>query len=136
MKQTITYITLFFFLVSCKGQNTKLEKIDASKVKEITLVNKVDYATHKLKANNIVVKDKQQIEKIVSAFSYSENYKPRISSGANYGFFEVKFFEGEKEFYYTINYTVYDGVIVRNDLNGDIYKNERLEGVVYPLFVE
>ena len=136
MKIILTYITVFFFLISCKGQDSKVLKIDSSKVKEISIINKVDYASHKLKPGKIVIKDKKQIEKIINAFSSLENYQIKISSGANNGFFEINFFEGEKEYYYTINYTVYDGVVVRNDLNGDVFKNEKLEGVVYSLFVE
>lgn len=137
MKTIISYTTILLLFISCNGQqNNKKEKIDASKVKEITITNKIDFSMHKLKSNSIIVKEVDQIKKIVDAFSYSEEIKQRVNTGAGYGFFEIDFNEGEKNHYYTINYTVYDGVILRNDNNGDMFKNDRLEGAVYPLFVE
>lgn len=136
MKRILNYLIILLFFSSCKGQDNPKQKIDASKVKEITLVNKVNCTNHKLNSDNILIKDKKQIEKIINTFAYAEPIKTRVNTGAENGFFEVKFYEGEKEYYYTIIYTIYDGVIVSNDLNGDMYKNDRLEGSVYPLFVE
>lgn len=136
MKSLLTYIAILFLFISCNGQpNNKAEKIDATKVKEITISNKIDCSMHKLKTNSIVIKNADQINDIVEAFSFSEKITQKVNTGAGYGFFEIDFYEGEKNHYYTINYTVYDGVILRNDNNGDMFKNDKLEGIIYPFFV-
>lgn len=136
MNRILSY-TAILLCISCNGQqNIQIEKMDDSKVTKITIVNKIDCSVHKLKSNTIIIKDVDQIKKIIDAFSYSTAIKEKVNTGAGHGFFEIDFDEGGKNHYYTINYTVYDGVILRNDNNGDMFKNDRLEGIVYSLFVE
>ncbi len=122
--------------VTCHGQESnKSNTIDASKVKEITITNKMYCSLQKLAQGSIVIKDQNQIEKIIDAFADCKKTDKGVNMSMAYGFFEIDFYEGSINHYYTINYTVYDGVIVRNDNNGDRFKNDRLEGVVNPLFV-
>lgn len=135
MKTIFLYFFIFFCVLSCKGQNDKSKDMDASKVVEITIKNKLFNPSQKMKPN-LTIKDKDIILKIVEAFRYSEKIKGTVNTGANNGFFEIDFNEGNINHYYTINYTVYDGVILRNDHNGEMFKNDKLEGVIYPLFVQ
>lgn len=46
----------------------------------------------------------------------------------NNGFFDISFYEGDKEYLYTINYTIYNGVILWND--GNPYKNDKFEVLI------
>lgn len=128
----------FICLLSCKGQNSNTLNIDASKVKEITIINKVDCSFNKLVKQETIITDRDKIEKIIDAFSYMQPIQDRgsVNMKVNHGFFEMSFNEGDRNHYYTINYTVYFGVIVSNDNNGELFKNDRLEIAVYKQFVE
>ena len=132
MKNIIVY--LLFCVISCKGQENINNKIDVSKVKEITIINKVYCSTQSLKSKNIVVTNREEIEKIINNLSLSEAITTDVNMKMNNGFFDISFNEGDKEYLYTINYTIYDGVILW--YNGSIYRNNSLEVVVYQLFVE
>jgi hypothetical protein len=136
MKLNPFLILICLLFVSCQGQQNEKIFIDASKIKEITITNKMSCTLQKLKSNSIKIKDEVQIKEIIDALSYSTKTKEGVNMSMAYGFFEIDFYEGNKNYYYTINYTVYDGVIIRNDLNGDRFKNDKLEGIIYPLFVE
>lgn len=136
MKNLITLLSMFL-IISCNGQNDNPSiKITSSNIKEISITNKLDCSMHNLKPITLKIIDKTEIDKIIDAFSSSKKVQESVNNGANYGFFEISFNDGKTDYYYTINYTVYDGVILRNDNNGDKYKNDKLEGLVYPLFVE
>ncbi|WP_281232417.1 hypothetical protein [Flavobacterium gelatinilyticum] len=136
MVRLFYYASFLLLFISCHGQeNTQVEKIDVSKIKKITITNKIDCSIHKLKSGKIIIEDIHQIEQIINSFTYSTVIKTGVNTGAGYGFFEIDFDEEKKNHYYTINYTIYDGVILRNDNNGDLFKNDKLEGIVYSLFV-
>jgi len=135
VKKQLLYIFILFSLYSCKGQTESNLKIDVSKVKEITIINKVYSCYRNYKKETVIIKDKDQIEKIIDAFTYSEPIKGNINEKSSNGFFEINFYEGDKNHYYTLNYTIYDGVILRNDNNGDRYRNDRLEIAIYKHFV-
>lgn len=134
MKKSLLIIAVIFFVSSCKSQD-KETLIDASKVNSITITNKLSQAPQKLKSQ-VIIKEKDDIVKIVESFEYSQKLSSKVALNSNYGFFEIDFDEGTSNHYYTINYTVYNGVILVNNHNGDMFKNDRLEGLVYPLFVE
>ncbi|WP_447634999.1 hypothetical protein [Flavobacterium microcysteis] len=126
-----------FLIISCNRQNKNQSiKITPSNVKEISIANKIDCSIHNLKTLTLKIKDKEEINKIINTFSLSEKIQGSINNRANYGFFEISFNDGETDYYFTLNYTVYDGVILRNDNNGERFKNDKLEGIIYPLFVE
>ena len=139
MKSILCYLTILFLFVSCHGQETnKSNTIDASKVKEITITNKMYCSVQKLTQGSIVIKDQDQIEKIIKTFTYSEKEqrsKGDVDIKNNIGFFDISFNEEDKSYFYSIIYTTYNGVILINNNNGDMYKNDRLEGVVNPLFI-
>lgn len=134
MKKSLLILTVIFFVSSCKGQDKEI-LIDTSKVKSIKIVNKLSQASQKLKSQ-VIIKEKDVIVKIVESFKYSQKLPTKVALNSNYGFFEMDFDEGAINHYYTINYTVYSGVILVNNNNGDMFKNDRLEGLIYPLFVE
>lgn len=136
--RNLIFLFIAFCLYSCKGQTTTALKIDASKVKQISIFNKVDCSFNKLVKQEVTITDREKIETIIKSFSYLQPIpdKGSINMKVAHGFFEMSFDEGEKHHYYTINYTVYDGVIVSNDNNGEIFKNDRLEISVYKQFVE
>ncbi len=129
---------IVYVCYSCTGQTTGKLKIDASKVKKIEIINKVTRSFTKLVREEVVITDKDKIEDIIEKFSYMEPLQDRgsRSMNVNHGFFELIFDEGDIHHYYTINYTVYHGVIVSNDNNGLIYKNDRLEIAVKREFRE
>lgn len=133
MKQILVYMSFLFLITSCNGQENENNKIDASKVKEIIIDNKVDCNSHNLKGENIVVTNREDIEKIINRLSYSEPIQTDVNMKMNNGFFDISFNEGDKKHLYTINYTIYNGVILWN--NGNLYKNDMLEVAVYQLFV-
>ncbi len=136
MKKIITLVSIFLML-SCDGQNNRSGiKIVSSNVKEINIINKVDCSMHNLKSTTLKIIDKTEIDEIIDAFSYSESITTGVNMKANNGFFEISFNDGKKDYYFTLNYTVYNGVILRNDKNGERYNNDKLEGVIYPLFVQ
>lgn len=128
------FVYLLFCVISCKGQENIKNKIDVSKVKEITIINKVYCSTQNLKGKNIVVTNREEIEKIINNLSLSEAITTDVNMKMNNGFFDISFNEGDKEHLYTINYTIYDGVVLW--YNGNLYRNNSLEVVVYQLFVE
>ena len=134
----IIYLLTVFSLLSCKGQTTDVLKIDASKVSEINIINKVDCSFNKLVKQETTITDRDKIEKIIDAFSYMQPIQDRgsINMKVSHGFFEMSFDEGTKHHYFTIHYTVYNGVIVWSNDWGKMFKNDRLEIVVYKQFVE
>ena len=70
MKSILYYLTILFLFVSCHGQEgNKSNTIDASKVKEITITNKMYCSVQKLTQGSIVIKDRDQIEKIIKTFT-------------------------------------------------------------------
>jgi hypothetical protein len=136
MKLKLNYLFIIFLFLSCRGQeNNKSKAIDVSKVSEITITNKMYCSLEKLKQGSIVIKDLNQIEKILDAFKSSTKINRAVNMSMHYGFFEINFKEGEIEHYYSLVYTMYEGVILSNNNNEDRFKNDRLEGVVNPLFV-
>lgn len=134
MKQILIYMSFLFLIISCNGQENKNNNIDESKVKEITIINKINCSIHNLKDENIVITNREEIKKIINEFSYSKPIDTEVNMKMNNGFFDISFNEGEKEHFYTINYTIYNGVILWN--NGNLYKNDRLEIAIYQLFVK
>jgi hypothetical protein len=134
----IIYLIIIYVCYSCTGQTTGKLKIDASKVKKIEIINKVDCSFSTLVREKTIITDRDKIENIIEKFSYMEPIQDRgsISMNVNHGFFELKFYEGDKYHYYTINYTVYYGVIIWSNDGGKVYKNDRLEIVVDKEFRE
>jgi hypothetical protein len=134
MKQILFCMSFLFLLTSCNGQENKNNNIDASKVKEITIINKVYCSIHNLEGEKKVVTNRKEIEKIINGFSYSEPITAEVNMKMNNGFFDISFSEGAKEHIYTINYTIYNGVVLWH--SGNLYKNDRLEVAIYQLFVK
>ncbi|MCP1995515.1 hypothetical protein [Flavobacterium sp. HSC-61S13] len=136
--KNVIYIYIIICLYSCAERNSKASKIEVTKVDEIEIINKVDCSYDKLSKGNIVIKDTKQIEEIINTFSYMEPILDRgaVNLKVSYGFFDVIFSEGQKHHFYTINYTVYDGVIIWSNDGGRLYKNDRLEVAVYRQFVK
>lgn len=134
MKQILVYISFLVLITSCNGQEVENDKIDSSKVKDITIVNKVYCNIHNFKTGNVVITNREEIEKIIKGFSYSEPIETDVNMKMNNGFFDISFKEGNKEHLYTINYTIYNGVVLWN--NGNLYRNDRLEAVIYQLFLK
>jgi hypothetical protein len=132
MKKYFTHLFIVFFLFSCNGQKNETIKIDASKVKEITIINKLDCSYRNYKKDTVIIKEKEKIQKIINAFSYLQPISDRgsINLKEGNGFFDLIFKEGETEHYYTIFYTVYDGVIIWSNDGGKLFKNDRLEMTV------
>ena len=129
-------LAVSFLAISCKGQDENPAiTVSSSDVKEITIQNKVYCSMHNLSTKSIIITDVEKIKKILKVFSNSNKIEGNINSRANNGFFEISFNEKAVNHYYTINYTVYDGVVLRNDNNGKLYKNDELEGIIYTLFV-
>lgn len=87
---------------------------------------------HNLENKDLVITNRTEIEKIINGFSYSEPIVNEVNMKMNNGFFDIIFQEKDNENLYTINYTIYDGVILWN--NGNLYKNDRLEIIIYQLF--
>jgi hypothetical protein len=136
MKKLLTYI---FFMIICYSCNSQIEKdliIDSNKVKEIKIVNKVNSIYRDYKKETIFLHDRNKIDKILSSFIYLNPVEKEVNTKINNGFFEIIFFEGEKEYYFNILYTLYDGVIVIDLKNGNRYKNDRLEIAIYKHFVK
>ena len=133
IKHFLISTSFFCLMVSCNAQE-KNKNIDATKVKEITIINKVYCSTHNLEGEKRVVTNREEIEKIINGFSYSEPITTEVNMKMNNGFFDISFNEGDKEHIYTINYTIYNGVVLWN--SGDLYRNDRLEVAIYQLFVK
>ena len=134
--KNIFMLAVSFLAISCKGQDENPAiTVSSSDVKEITIQNKVYCSMHNLSTKSIIITDVEKIKKILKVFSNSNKIEGNINSRANNGFFEISFNEKAVNHYYTINYTVYDGVVLRNDNNGKLYKNDELEGIIYTLFV-
>lgn len=134
----IIYLIIVYVCYSCSGQTTGKLKIDASKVKKIEIINKVDCSFTKLVREEVVITDKDKIEDIIEKFFYMDPIQDRstVSMNVSNGFFELKFHEGDKYHYYTIHYTIYYGVIIWSNDGGKIYKNDRLEIAVKKEFRE
>jgi hypothetical protein len=99
MKQILGYISFLFLIliVSCNGQENKNKKIDTSKIKEITITNKVFCnGGHNLKSGNLVITNEAEIEKIINGLSNSEPIKADVNMKMNNGFFDINFYEGVK----------------------------------------
>lgn len=135
MKKLLIYITFITICYSCNAQKDNDLKIDVTKVKEIKIINKVNSIYRDYKKETIVLSDKNEIEKILTSFTHLTPIKGEVNTKINNGFFEIVFFEGDKEYYYEILYTLYDGIIIINLKNGDRFKNDRLEIAVYKHFV-
>ncbi len=134
MLKSCVFFILFITINSCQSQSEKV-KMDSSKIKEIIITNKVDCSPHHLVGNKLVIKDQSTIDEIIKSFSYSEPIAKTVNLKSNNGFFEIDFYEKDINHYYTVNYTVYDGVVLLNNNNGDMLKNDRLEILIYKLFV-
>jgi hypothetical protein len=130
--QTLCILTIFLF-TSCHGQESTTNKIDVLKVKEIKIINKV-ICVHNLKNKDLIISNRNEIEKILNELSYSKPVTGDINMKMNNGFFDISFQEGNIQHLYTINYTIYNGVILWN--NGDLYRNNGLEVIIYQLFLE
>ena len=129
-------IALFILITSCNGQKEKdINEVVFESVKEITIHNKVECSMHNLIRNSITVRADTEINKIIKSITNSEKIYEKINSRANNGFFEIVFKENNTIHNYTINYTVYSGVIIRDDNNGDLFRNDELEGIIYQLFI-
>ncbi|MBA5793291.1 hypothetical protein H1R17_03145 [Flavobacterium sp. xlx-214] len=138
MKNIILSLIVVLGSTSCKEEHSNKLSFDASKVNEITIHNKVDCSFEKLVKQQLTITDKNQISKILDAFSYMEPIEDRgnVNMKVSNGFFELSFNEGNKENYFTINYTIYDGVVIWSNDGGKLFKNDRLEIVINDLFVK
>ncbi|WP_188619933.1 hypothetical protein [Flavobacterium suaedae] len=128
------YLLLLILLQACVKKQSDIT-IDSSKIDEILIINKVDCNPNgDFVKSKVVIDNPKEIKKIVKVLFDSKSISESVNMKVNNGFFEIDFNEGNKNHYYTINYTIYDGVIVRNDYNGERYKNDELEVLVYKLF--
>ena len=86
---------------------------------------------------NVIIVERDKIDDIVSAFDYGKPVNQGdVGLNTNYGFFEMEFYEGNDRYAFIIIYTIYDGVVIQSMQNGDCFKNDRLEILVYKLFVD
>ncbi len=134
IKQLLVSISFLFLLNSCANQDNKNIKIDVLNVKEIKIVNKVYCSYHNLKGKNRVITSREEIEKIIKGFSYSKPIETDVNMKVNNGFFDIIFYEEDKKHIFTLIYTVYNGVVLWYE--GDLYRNDRLEVVIYKFFEE
>lgn len=135
MKNKVLYYLLFFVCMSCIGQSKELSKFEASKVSEIIIKNKVNCSVHKLNQDKIIISDLATKEKIIGLFSKSQKIEGNVALSYNNGFFDIEIIEGGKSYYYSIVYSVYDGVVITDNNNGNQYKNDVLEFEIYSMFV-
>ena len=134
--KSIYYLYLSIIMISCGGQLNEKIIIDAPTITEIKIINKVNCSHAHLTKKEVLVKDKSEIEKIVNLMKHSSDIKTRINTKVNFGFFDITLLDSNNtKYYYTILYTVYNGVIL-TDLNGsgNHFKNDRLEILIYKLF--
>lgn len=100
MQSRLFALLMLVFLASCKGRasSDSTITIDATKVKEITIYNKMYCTVQPLKHNKIVITDRKTIEKIMDSFSRSKEVKEFVSLSQGYGFFEIDFKEDDREY--------------------------------------
>ena len=131
-----TFLILFILSYGCQEQNNKSATIDFSKVKKITINNNVYADARDFVKKNINITDIDQIQDIIDAFRYSKPIsQTAVRINLNNGFFEIDFNEGGEKHSFRIIYTIYDGVVIMNMENGDCFKNDRLEIIVYKFFI-
>ena len=139
MKLKLIHLSIVFYLFtcSCEAQREHPSIIDSSKVKKITIVNKVYCSPNEYVRKNASISDRNQINYIIDELNNSKLINQNdVRLNTTYGFFELEFYEGDKEYSYIIVYTIYDGVVIVSNLNGDCFKNDRLEILIYKLFIE
>jgi len=138
MSRKILNIFLILLLLSyaCQQQNKKSAPIDFAKVKKITIYNKVYADARDFIKKNVSITDTDKIQDIIDAFRYSKPIsQTAVRINRNNGFFEIDFNEGLEKHSFTIIYATYDGVVIMNSENGDCFKNDRLEIIVYKFFI-
>lgn len=135
MKNKVLYYLLFFVCLSCIGQSKELSKFEAAKVSEIIIKNKVNCSVHNLNQDKIIISDLTTKQKIIGLFSKSQKMQENVALSYNNGFFDIEIIEDGKSYYYGIVYSVYGGVIIKDDNNGDQYKNDVFESEIYSMFV-
>lgn len=137
MKKLICIFIITIFN-SCNSQN-EVDKsiVNFKKVNEITMINKVDCIYRNYSKETIVIKNEDEIKKVLTTFEFmSPVEKVNSDTKNNNGFLEVIFFEGEKEFYFNIVYTLYNGVVIIDLKTGNRYKNDKFEIAVYKHFTD
>jgi hypothetical protein len=135
MKNKVLYYLLFLVCMSCIGQSKELSKFEAGRVSEIIIKNKVNCSVHKLKQDKIIISDLATKEKIIRLFSKSQKMEGNVALSYNNGFFDIEIIEGGKSYFYGIVYSVYDGIVINDNNNGDQYKNDVFESEIYSMFV-
>lgn len=136
MKNLISIISILLIISCNNNKDYESIKIVPSNIKEISIANKVNCSLHNLKPITLEIIDKSEISKIINVFSLSKKIQGSVNNRANNGSFEISFNDDKTDYYFSLSYTVYDGVILRNNNNGEQYKNDMLEGLIYPLFVD
>ena len=134
--KNIYYLCLSLILISCGGQLNEKIIIDAPTITEIKIVNKVNCNHARLTKKEVLIEDKSEIEKIINLMKHSTNIRTRVNTKVNVGFFDMILLDSNNtKYYYTILYTIYNGVIL-TDLNGsgNHFRNDRLELLIYKLF--
>ena len=132
MKKIIVLVVTIL-VTSCKSQNENLN-LDSSKVKEISITNKVSYSIFYLNDEKIIINSTSQINKIIECLNSSKKLNNSPSLNANYGFFDLHIFEEDKKYSFNIVYSVYHGVIVVESNSTNRYKNDELESLIVNLF--
>jgi hypothetical protein len=136
MKNLITIISILLIISCNENKSNQGIKITPSSIKKISITNKVNCSLHNLKPITLEIIDKSEISKIIDTFSLSKKIRGSVNNRANNGSFEISFNDGKTDYYFSLSYTIYDGVILRNNNNGERFKNDKLEGLIYPLFVD
>lgn len=134
--KNIYYLCLSLILISCGGQLKEKIIIDTPTMTEIKIVNKVNCSHAHLTKKEVLIEDKDEIEKIINLMKHSSDIKTHVNTKVNVGFFDMTLLDSNNtKYYYTILYTIYNGVIL-TDLNGsgNHFRNDRLEILIYKLF--
>jgi|WetSurMetagenome_2_1015567.scaffolds.fasta_scaffold17764_5 hypothetical protein len=136
-KRIFCYILIFIqCTIGCNTQDKEKGIINPKKVAEINIVNKVYCHSSNLIREKVNLTDRVLIDNLIGALNDAKPINRfDIRPNVNYGFFEIEFNEDSQAHSFAIQYTVYDGVVIRNMENGDCLRNDFLEILVYKLFL-
>ncbi|KAB5483115.1 hypothetical protein [Flagellimonas hadalis] len=121
----------FVFNTSCDFSTNKKAEVKDQKIDRIILISKGGDGRHNLK-EKLIINNQDEISRLAKIFAKSAKLNEKVNVGANYGSVVVDMVDKESEsiHYISIIYTVYDGVIIRDDLNGDKFKNDEFAGTI------
>ncbi|WP_420604076.1 hypothetical protein [Flagellimonas sp.] len=128
--KVLSFLLTIVFIASCDFQKQK-ENVKSTEIDKIVMISKGGDGRHNLK-KRLDITDENEINRLSNAFLSSKPLTRKVNVGSNYGSIVVDMVDKESEsiYYLSIIYTVYDGVVIRNDLNGDKFQNDEFVGNV------